>query len=133
MSRKRVSSGGRRRGPRDQRAAKVAASPTLAAWRSLRTELLTPGKFVPAWARPGGSPKWRAEYEGRRRGALQVLTQPPEGRLAWLVQFVRREPRPEEFAIAGEDHIPVKARILLMLALSKTTDRNEIQRIFSEY
>lgn len=41
--------------------------------------------------------------------------------------------RRRQFAIAGEDHIPVKARVLLMLALSKTTDRNEIQRIFSEY
>lgn len=41
--------------------------------------------------------------------------------------------RRRQFTIAGEDHIPVKARILLMLALSKTTDRNEIQRIFSEY
>jgi L-asparaginase len=37
------------------------------------------------------------------------------------------------FTIAGEDHIPVKARVLLMLALTRTTDRNEIQRIFSEY
>jgi L-asparaginase len=41
--------------------------------------------------------------------------------------------RRRQFAIAGEDHIPVKARILLMLALAKTSDRNEIQRIFSEY
>lgn len=41
--------------------------------------------------------------------------------------------RRRQFSIAGEDHIPVKARILLMLALAKTTDRNEIQRIFSEY
>ena len=41
--------------------------------------------------------------------------------------------RRRQFTIAGEDHIPVKARILLMLALSKTTDRTEIQRIFSEY
>ncbi|MDO8679032.1 MAG: asparaginase [Acidobacteriota bacterium] len=41
--------------------------------------------------------------------------------------------RRRQFAIAGEDHIPVKARILLMLALSMTRDRNEIQRIFSEY
>jgi L-asparaginase len=37
------------------------------------------------------------------------------------------------FTIAGEDHIPVKARVLLMLALTKTNDRDEIQRIFSEY
>jgi L-asparaginase len=47
-------------------------------------------------------------------------------------------PSPEQqqrrqFTIAGEDHIPVKARILLMLALTKTNERNEIQRIFSEY
>ena len=38
-----------------------------------------------------------------------------------------------QFTVAGEDHIPIKARILLMLALTKTKDRNEIQRIFSEY
>ena len=41
--------------------------------------------------------------------------------------------RRRQFTIAGEDHIPVKARILLMLALTKTTNRDEIQRIFSEY
>jgi L-asparaginase len=37
------------------------------------------------------------------------------------------------FTVAAEDHAPLKARILLMLALTKTTDRAEIQRIFSEY
>lgn len=41
--------------------------------------------------------------------------------------------RRRQFTIAGEDHIPVKARVLLMVALTKTTDRNELQRIFSEY
>jgi L-asparaginase len=35
--------------------------------------------------------------------------------------------------IQAEDHIPVKARILLMLALTRTQKRDEIQRIFSEY
>jgi L-asparaginase len=35
--------------------------------------------------------------------------------------------------IRGEDLAPVKARILLMLALSKTRDPDEIQRMFSEY
>jgi len=35
--------------------------------------------------------------------------------------------------IAGEDLAPVKARVLLMLALSKTRDPKEIQRMFSEY
>ena len=35
--------------------------------------------------------------------------------------------------IAGEDLAPVKARLLLMLALAKTQDPKEIQRMFSEY
>jgi L-asparaginase len=41
--------------------------------------------------------------------------------------------RRRQFTIAGEDHIPVKARVLLMLALTKTNNRDEIQRMFSEY
>ncbi len=44
-------------------------------------------------------------------------------------------PPPEELQrrIAGEDLAPVKARVLLMLALSKTKDPAEIQRMFLEY
>ena len=41
--------------------------------------------------------------------------------------------RRRQWTIAGEDHTPVKARVLLMVALTRTTDRNELQRIFSEY
>ena len=41
--------------------------------------------------------------------------------------------RRRQFTIAGEDHVPVKARVLLMLALTRTSDRTELQRIFSEY
>jgi L-asparaginase len=41
--------------------------------------------------------------------------------------------RRRQFSVAGEDHTPVKARVLLMLALTRSSDRNEIQRIFSEY
>jgi L-asparaginase len=41
--------------------------------------------------------------------------------------------RRRQWTIAGEDHTPVKARVLLMVALTKTTNRNELQRIFSEY
>jgi L-asparaginase len=41
--------------------------------------------------------------------------------------------RRREFTIAAEDHAPIKARILLMLALTRTKDRAEIQRMFSEY
>ena len=38
-----------------------------------------------------------------------------------------------ERRIAGEDLAPVKARILLMLALTRTTDAADIQRMFTEY
>lgn len=41
--------------------------------------------------------------------------------------------RRRAFSISSEDHTPVKSRILLMLALAKTQNRDEIQRIFSEY
>ena len=41
--------------------------------------------------------------------------------------------RRRQFTIAAEDHTPIKARILLMLALTRTTSRDEIQRMFSEY
>ena len=35
--------------------------------------------------------------------------------------------------IAAEDLAPIKARILLMLALTRTTDARELQRIFRDY
>ena len=42
-------------------------------------------------------------------------------------------PNPRERAIAGEDLAPVKARLLLMLALTKTESGADIQRMFVEY
>lgn len=42
-------------------------------------------------------------------------------------------PRPRRTTIGGEDLMPVKARILLMLALTRTSDPAEIQRMFLEY
>jgi L-asparaginase len=41
--------------------------------------------------------------------------------------------RPPMLRISAEDLAPIKARILLMLALTKTTDGNEVQRMFLEY
>jgi L-asparaginase len=38
-----------------------------------------------------------------------------------------------DHTIAGEDLSPIKARILLMLALTRTQAGSEIQRIFTEY
>ena len=40
---------------------------------------------------------------------------------------------PADYRIAGEDLAPIKARVLLMLALAKTSDGAEIQRMFTEY
>ena len=43
-------------------------------------------------------------------------------------------PNPERpFLIYGDNLVPEKARILLMLALTRTKDRKEIQRMFNEY
>jgi L-asparaginase len=42
-------------------------------------------------------------------------------------------PDEQRHRIAGEDLLPVKARVLLMLALTRTSDPAEIQRMFSEY
>jgi len=48
-------------------------------------------------------------------------------------QLTPDQQKRRQFTIAGEDHTPIKARVLLMVALTKTHDRNELQRIFSEY
>ena len=40
---------------------------------------------------------------------------------------------PRRLRISGEDLAPVKARVLLMLALTVTDDLDEIQRMFGEY
>jgi L-asparaginase len=58
---------------------------------------------------------------------------PPRGDLPPGFKPSAEQQRRRQFTIAGEDHVPVKARVLLMVALTKTTDRNELQRIFSEY
>jgi L-asparaginase len=42
-------------------------------------------------------------------------------------------PEEQRRRVAGEDLAPVKARLLLMLALTRTKDPGEIQRMFSEY
>jgi len=42
-------------------------------------------------------------------------------------------PRPRRSFIGGEDLQPLKARVLLMLALTRTKDPAEIQRMFQQY
>lgn len=72
------------------------------------------GAFVVTTTRTGSGRIAPRQGGGRGRGDQP----PPEG-------FQRR--------IAGEDLMPVKARILLMLALTRTQDPAEIQRMFTEY
>jgi L-asparaginase len=77
---------------------------------------LKKGVFVVTTTRTG-SGRIAAGRGGRGRGGAEAAPSPEEQR--------RR--------IAGEDLAPVKARVLLMLALSNTKDPAEIQRMFSEY
>ena len=56
-----------------------------------------------------------------------------QGDAAAISQLSPEQQKRRQFTIAGEDHTPIKARVLLMLALTKTKDRGELQRIFSEY
>ena len=42
-------------------------------------------------------------------------------------------PAPRDRAVAGEDLAPIKARLLLMLALTRTQSGAEVQRMFTEY
>ncbi|MGH9384685.1 MAG: asparaginase [Vicinamibacterales bacterium] len=65
---------------------------------------------------------------GAGRIAPPQRNQPPANIQIPEATLLRRR-----FTIAGEDHMPVKARVLLMLALTQTNSRDEIQRIFSEY
>jgi L-asparaginase len=66
----------------------------------------------------------------RQKGVVVVITTrtgsgrvaPPAGRGGQVREIV-----------AGEDLAPVKARVLLMLALTRTRDPGDIQRMFSEY
>ena len=66
----------------------------------------------------------RRHHPNRRRTCAAQTKQCGQG--------VDTEPRTST-RIVGEDLSPVKARVLLMLALTRTADRDEIQRMFSEY
>jgi L-asparaginase len=64
-----------------------------------------------------------------RTGSGRILPPRPQSAAATS----STAPLRRQFTVAAEDHAPLKARILLMLALTKTKERSEIQRIFSEY
>jgi L-asparaginase len=68
------------------------------------------------------------EYAVQKHVFVVTTTRTGSGRIA-----SRRTPLAGTFQIQGEDLAPVKARILLMLALTRTKDPVEIQRMFAEY
>ena len=72
------------------------------------------------------------KYAASKGVFIVVATRTGSGRIAAF----RRGPRPgspERQLIAAEDLTPVKARLLLMVALTKTHDAATIQRMFTEY
>ena len=85
--------------------------------------------LVSAGLAPGSpTPDQRAAFErAAKAGIVVVHRSRAAGRVA-----PRRRLR-ESGIVAGEDFSPQKARILLMLALSTTSDVEEIQRAFQTY
>ncbi len=80
-------------------------------------------------ASTGFTPAERTYYESlQKRGIAVAVTFPSGENVASL------PPAREASTIISVDHLsPLHARILLMLALTKTSNPAEIQRIFSEY
>ena len=73
-----------------------------------------------------------------RAGSGRIAAPRPQSQAATAPSGTPATPNPaqerrRQFTIAAEDHAPLKARILLMLALTATKDRSEIQRMFVEY
>ena len=76
----------------------------------------------------GGESQQEALVEASKQGTVVVATT-----RAGAGRVVRSEQRKEHGWIAGDNLSPYKARILLQLALTKTRDIDEIQRMFESY
>ena len=76
----------------------------------------------------GGSLASGIAYAERQGVIVVAATRTGSGRIAALSGN-----RLREGMVGGEDLTPLKARILLMLALTKTQSSTEIQRMFTEY
>jgi L-asparaginase len=79
------------------------------------------GVFVVSSTRAGGG----------RIPARRTASSPPRQQSQGNEQ--QRDEERRRFMLGAEDLAPVKARILLMLALARTNDVAEIQRVFTEY
>ena len=76
----------------------------------------------------GGSLSSGITFAERQGVVIVAATRTGSGRIAALSGN-----RLREGMIGGEDLTPLKARILLMLALTKTHSTSDIQRMFTEY
>jgi L-asparaginase len=76
----------------------------------------------------GGSLGPGISYAERQGVAVVAATRTGSGRIA-----AQAAGRVRDGMLGGEDLTPLKARILLMLALTKTQSAAEIQRMFTEY
>jgi L-asparaginase len=82
-------------------------------------------------ATTGFTPAERTFYEGLQKKGIAIAATFPSGEnVGSPAPFYEKEPAA---VIAVERLTPLHARILLMLALTKTNDPAELQRIFSEY
>lgn len=68
-------------------------------------------------------------YAMEKRIPVVITTRAGSGRIPRF----RGSSQRAAYRIGGEDLMPVKARVLLMLALTRTSDPAEIQRMFAEY
>jgi len=93
--------------------ATAGAGATSGTQRQGISAALEKGVFVVTSTRTGGG-RIAARTGGRRGGAADADAEPV-------------------YRISGEDLTPIKARILLMLAIATTTDGREIQRMFTQY
>ena len=87
---------------------------------------------------PSGSQREAFTYAYERGVFVVVGTRTGSGRVTPRRSQGDELPTPEEalrrrYRIAAQDLAPLKARILLMLALTKTDDGAEIRRMFEEY
>ena len=89
----------------------------------------TPGIVAAGLGGGSSSPEFMAALKGARQRGIPVViaTQTGNGRVMRTRRFV------EDGYIAADNLAPKKARILLMLALTKTDDPGEIQRMMLEY
>jgi L-asparaginase len=94
-------------------------------------------------ATTGMAPSERESFEAIRRQGIILVTTFPSGdhvatpfrgfdTPATAAVLSGSQPRPQPMVVA-QHLLPSKCRILLMLALTKTSDAREIQRIFAEY